>query len=87
MTTLAEKVAKTEQDFNEDPLAKQIGGSHYKTMRIQPIEFIQQNNLGFCEGNIVKYVCRYAAKNGPEDLKKVIHYAQLLLAHKYGDNS
>jgi hypothetical protein len=60
-------------------LDKQIGGSHYKDMAIQPIEYIHKNGLGFCEGNIVKYITRWKTKNGIEDLKKVIHYAELLI--------
>jgi hypothetical protein len=51
-------------------LDKQIGGSHYKDMAIQPIEYIHKNGLGFCEGNIVKYITRWKTKNGIEDLKK-----------------
>lgn len=62
-----------------NPLNEQVGGSHYKTMKIQPIEFIQSNDLGFCEGNIIKYTCRYKQKGGVEDLNKVIHYARLLI--------
>jgi hypothetical protein len=60
-------------------LDKQIGGSHYKDMAIQPIEYIHKNGLGFCEGNIVKYITRWKTKNGIEDLRKVIHYAELLI--------
>lgn len=60
-------------------LDKQVGGSHYKNMTIQPIEYIYKNGLGFCEGNIVKYITRWKTKNGIEDLKKVIHYAELLI--------
>ena len=60
-------------------LDKQIGGSHYKDMAIQPIQYIHKNGLGFCEGNIVKYITRWKTKNGIEDLKKVIHYAELLI--------
>lgn len=66
-------------------LAKQEGGSHYKDMKIQPVEFITANNLGFLEGNVVKYICRHHAKNGAEDIKKAIHYCELLLQTKYGD--
>jgi hypothetical protein len=58
---------------------EQIGGNHYKDMSIQPIEFIMANDFGYCEGNVIKYVCRYKLKNGKEDLKKAIHYLQLLL--------
>lgn len=57
----------------------QVGGNHYKDMKIQPIEFTLQNNLGFCEGNIIKYVSRYKNKNGVEDLKKARHYIDLLI--------
>jgi hypothetical protein len=62
-----------------NPLEEQVGGSHYKTMAIQPIEFILGNDLGFCEGSIIKYTCRYKQKGGVEDLNKVIHYARLLI--------
>lgn len=58
---------------------KQIGGSHYKNMPIQPIEFIMKNNLGFCEGNIIKYICRYKDKNGLQDLEKAKHYIEMLI--------
>lgn len=64
---------------NTNPLFEQVGGSHYKNMKIQPVEFILANNMGFCEGNIIKYVCRYAQKGGVEDLEKVIHYANILI--------
>ena len=63
---------------------KQIGGSHYKDCVIQPIDYIVKNNLDFLEGNVVKYITRHKEKDGPEDIKKVIHYAQLILELKYG---
>jgi hypothetical protein len=66
-----------------NPLASQIGGNHYKDMKIQPTEFIMANELGFCEGNVIKYVCRHGAKNGKEDLLKAKHYIDLLIAAKY----
>ena len=62
----------------------QQGGSHYKDCAIQPIEFIHANGLDFFQGNMVKYATRHKAKNGAEDLKKVIHYAQLALELQYG---
>lgn len=62
-----------------EALAVQVGGNHYKDMVIQPIEFIQRNGIGFAEGNVIKYVCRYAKKGGLEDLKKARHYIDLLL--------
>lgn len=64
-------------------LNNQEGGDHYKKQRIQPIEYILGNNMGFCEGCVVKYVTRYESKNGAEDLKKAIQNLQFLLADKY----
>ena len=61
---------------------KQIGGTHYKDMVIQPIEFILENNLGFVEGNVIKYIVRWHRKGGIEDLRKAIHYIELLIAHE-----
>ena len=60
-------------------LDKQVGGSHYRDKGIQPIIYIHANNLGFCEGNVVKYVTRWRDKNGIADLKKAIHYLELLI--------
>jgi len=56
-----------------------IGGDHYRQGSIQPIEYIYANNLGFCEGNCIKYLTRYKYKNGLEDLKKAKHYIELLM--------
>ena len=70
---------EAQKRVTKNALGEQIGGSHYKTMKIQPIEFILANDLGFAEGNIVKYACRYKQKGGVEDLNKVIHYARLLI--------
>lgn len=61
---------------------KQIGGSHYKNMKIQPVEFIVQNNIGYIEGNIIKYVCRYKNKNGIQDLEKAKHYLEILIEYE-----
>ena len=63
----------------EDPLHIQVGGSHYKTMRIQPLEFCVANKLGPCESAIVKYISRWREKGGYEDLRKIKHYVDLLI--------
>ncbi|SDS25502.1 Protein of unknwon function [Halopseudomonas litoralis] len=60
-------------------LEQQPGGSHYKGRAIQPIQYIHANNLGFCEGNVVKYVTRWREKGGLEDLRKAQHYIDLLI--------
>ncbi len=58
---------------------RQVGGDHYKTMEIQPLEYIVKNDIGYLEGNVIKYVSRYQAKNGLEDLKKAKHYLNILI--------
>ena len=65
----------------------QVGGGHYKNMVIQPVEFITKNNLGFIEGCIIKYICRYKNKNGKQDLDKIIHFVELLIDLKYATNT
>jgi hypothetical protein len=55
----------------------QVGGTHYKNFKIQPIEFCMKNGLNACQTNIVKYICRYKHKNGKEDLLKALHYTEL----------
>jgi len=52
---------------------------YYKGLKIEPIEFIEANNLNFLEGNIIKYVSRYKQKNGLEDLKKAKWYLDRLI--------
>ena len=60
-------------------LQQQIGGDHYRSKSIQPIEFILANGLGFCEGNVVKYITRWKDKGGLADLKKARHYLDFLI--------
>ncbi|MCP3698534.1 MAG: DUF3310 domain-containing protein [Aliivibrio sp.] len=64
----------------------QEGGSHYKDLSIQPIEYIIENNLDFLQGNMVKYATRHKDKGGKEDLLKVIHYANLAIELQYGED-
>lgn len=66
-----------------DPLNTQYGGTHYKIKAIQPIEYTMANNLGFCEGTIVKYITRHKEKGGADDIRKVIHYAEFILKFQY----
>ena len=64
-------------------LDKQEGGGHYKAFAIQPIEFIHANNIGYMEANVIKYVCRHRDKNGLQDLRKAIHYLEMLIELEY----
>ena len=70
-----------------DALMKQVGGNHYASMAIQPVEFIVANNLTFLEGNVVKYISRHHAKNGADDVRKAIHYCELILRTVYDDTN
>ena len=63
----------------------QIGGDHYRECGIQPVQFIEANGLGFCEGNVIKYVTRHRAKGGAADLRKARHYIDLLLEIVYDE--
>lgn len=62
-----------------NPLDTQVGGAHYKGMKIQPVVFIHENNLGFLEGCIIKRICRWRNKSGLEDLLKIKHEVDLLI--------
>ena len=74
-----EEEQELEHMLTTSALNKQVGGSHYRDKGIQPIIYIHANELGFCEGNVVKYVTRWRDKNGVADLKKAIHYLELLI--------
>lgn len=63
-------------------IESQVGGSHYKDMAFQPIELIAVLRCSFIQGCIIKYISRYKNKNGAQDIKKCIHYAQLAIELK-----
>lgn len=62
---------------------KQVNGTHYKS-QIQCWDYIIANNLGYLEGNVIKYVTRHNLKNGRDDLLKAIHYLEKILEVNYG---
>ena len=68
-----------EEDEAFNALDKQVAGSHYKDLPIQPVEYIYANALGYFEGNVIKYVSRWRNKNGVADLEKAKHYIELLI--------
>lgn len=65
----------------------QIGGEHYKTAKIQPVQYIEANGLLFLEGCVVKRVTRHDKPTGKgrQDIEKAIHELQLLLELRYGE--
>ena len=62
---------------------KQVGGTHYKDMIVQPAEFINKNKLLFAEGNAIKYICRHKAKGKLQDVEKAIHYLEMIIERDY----
>ena len=62
---------------------KQIGGSYYKDMAIQPADFINKNKLLFAEGNAIKYICRHQSKGKLQDIKKAMHYLEMIIERDY----
>ena len=71
------------KSFSYDTLNKQVDGNHYKNMKIQPAEFINENKLLFAEGNAIKYICRHQSKGKEKDIKKAIHYLEMILERDY----
>ena len=68
---------------NYDSLDKQIDGNHYKGMKIQPAQFINENQLLFAEGNAIKYICRHKLKGKRKDIEKAMHYLEMILERDY----
>ena len=66
------------------PYDKQIGGSHYQKYKIQPSKFVIENELLYPEGCAIKYIIRHQDKNGKEDLKKAIHFIEMIIERDYG---
>ena len=62
---------------------KQIGGTHYKKMKIQPSKFVIENKLLFAEGSVIKYICRHPYKDGKQDLEKAKHFIDMIIERDY----
>ena len=68
-----------------DTLSSQVDGNHYTSMKIQPAEFINENQILFAEGNAIKYICRHQKKGKRRDIEKAIHYLEMILERDYDD--
>lgn len=71
--------ANAERNQTCSALNAQVAGTHYKKLKIQPIEYIHANSIGFAEGNVIKYVTRWRDKGGVKDLEKARHFLDLLI--------
>jgi hypothetical protein len=65
-----------EEPVEHDPIDRP---AHYLQSKIEPAEFIEQADLGWCAGNVVKYLVRFKHKNGLEDLKKARAYLEMMI--------
>lgn len=65
--------------------SRQIGGHHYKDLALQPWDACVAWQLGFLDGNALKYIARHRTEGGGgvEDLKKAIHYLEKMVEN-YG---
>ena len=68
-------------------LHTQIAGSHYRDMHIQPVEYIVKNEIPYLEGNVIKYITRHKLKGQADDIRKAIHYCELILETQYGESN
>ena len=63
--------------------SRQVGGSHYKDMPMQPWDVMQavmtpEEFRGYLKGNVIKYAMRAGRKEGSDDAGKAQHYRQKL---------
>ena len=63
-------------------MSDKINPSYYRK-KIEVSDFIDEYDLNYFEGNVIKYVVRHKEKNGLEDLQKAKWYLERLIK-KYG---
>lgn len=68
-----------QEQSTKKPSLLQVGGKHYKGMRIQPVQYNHANSIPFIEGSVIKYISRWREKNGLQDLLKAKHFIDLLI--------
>jgi hypothetical protein len=79
MSANPEFLNECRKEETEQASSRQVGGSHYKNYAIEPSYYILKNNIGWLEGNAIKYLTRWKDKGGRQDLEKAKHYVELLL--------
>jgi hypothetical protein len=78
--TLKKTLLKSHRATHSDNSAfsEQVSGDHYKSLKIQPLEYCMANNLNACQTHVIKYVSRYdkkwkSKKDQIKDLQKAKH--------------
>lgn len=71
-------IVPTKHKMNKEHAHRQVGGDHYEKYSIMPWDIIDEYNLDFYTGNIIKYLLRDKGSK-LEDLKKAQHYLTKLI--------
>ena len=71
-------------DWREPTIHKQVGGSHYKDMEVQPWQAMEawltpEEYRGYHKGVAISYLARERQKGGLQDIEKAIHHLQRLV--------
>ena len=71
--------------YNRETKPTSVDPVHYH-LDIEPFDYIHDNDMGFAEGNVVKYISRWRYKeNGIDDLYKAKQYIEMLIAKELKD--
>ena len=60
---------------------------HYSRWKIEPVQFMMENDIPYVEGNIIKYIMRWRYKGGLEDLHKAREYLNILIKNALENSS
>ena len=87
------KLDPTTEDSNNEifkpynMIKETVTPPHYARWDVEPISFIMRNNIGYAEGNVIKYVMRHDMKGGIKDIDKAIRYLELIKEERYNEKS
>ena len=60
---------------------------HYSRWKIEPVQFMMENEIPYVEGNVIKYIMRWRYKGGLEDLHKAQEYLNILVKNELENSS
>lgn len=73
------------ENESEKNFGKQVGGTHYEKLAIDPFEYGYRNRLDPLSFTAIKYITRFRDKNGREDLEKALSTIHRLIKLEYGE--
>lgn len=73
-------------DLKWKPMNTQVGGAHYKKLKIQPMRYSMENKLDPIQHTVIKYVTRFRDKGGVQDLEKAKHCIDMLIQYELTGN-